>query len=223
MIVQQPNLFLFAQEYCLINSLELPDFWWKIIDDISQSKELPAIISVSREMGKTIFNNILAEYDKYHVEPFVSFYTMGFLSKWGFNDGDKLDEVEELDDWVEYNWNYHDPNDTNNEIQNRFFLAYLLIKYVCPLIGGAQFTLIGTHHNPMRINTYKGQDIDHYGNEDYSDTLVKPEEVQVSVEMIKRDFLTFYQPNKNIWSEMVEQIGKLNSRSATPRKNPRDN
>lgn len=222
MIVQQPNLFLFAQEYCLINNITLSEHWWIIIDDISQSKEIPLIIEMSRQSGKTIFNNILSEYGKYHIKPFVSFYTMGFLSKWGFYDGDRLDYVEELDTWVEYNWDYHDPENTNNEIQNRFFLAYLLIKYVCPLIEDAQFALIGTHHNPVRINTYKGQDIDHYGNEDYSDTLVKPEEVQISIEMIKRDFLTFYQPNKNIWSEMVELIGKLNSRSVTPRKNLRE-
>lgn len=76
------------------------------------------------------------------------------LSKWGFGDGDALD------DWW---WDNYDDAPTVNTDD---LLYALVVAYLVPALRDAGYEVelerIGTNHNPVRARTLNGVEVDHY-------------------------------------------------------------
>ena len=92
------------------------------------------------------------------------------LSKWGFGDGDSLD------DWW---WDTYDsPPDVNTDE----LLYSLVAAFLVPALRDAGYEVelerIGTIHNPVRARTLNGAHVDHYPTGD--DGIVPPVVVSVS-------------------------------------------
>ena len=78
--------------------------------------------------------------------PEFSIPSNGLLSKWGFNDGDMLDDLlmeHDLD-----------------KVDDHKLLTELVLKYVLPKLDQkVEVEIIGTAHNPIRARTVDGVDV----------------------------------------------------------------
>lgn len=98
----------------------------------------------------------------------LTLYSTGLLSKWGFMDGDVVD------DWIYDNglWEKY------KDIDDHKILEELVGKYLLPKLNHKVSTcFVGTNHNPVRADS-----IDHklYGNwyeDDEWENKLKPESV----------------------------------------------
>lgn len=76
------------------------------------------------------------------------------LSKWGFSDGDALD------DWW---WDNYDDAPT---VDTDELLYALVAAYLVPALSERGYTVelerIGTIHNPVRARVLNGEEVDHY-------------------------------------------------------------
>ena len=213
MIFKTPNLFEHTQNYCAFYNVELPKFYWEVIAQASGSNEIPQIVNSPRQIGKTLFNKILHHFSTFNIPPFCIFDTDGFLSKWGFFDGDILDHDPHITNWIGYSQKWVDINNETHYIDDRFFFAFLMVKYVIHRIKDAKFSLTHTHHNPIRIDIYKGEDIDHYDSSKYDDNPIDEKEFQIPLNLIIHDFKSHYLKIDNIWSEMTQKIANVNKQN----------
>lgn len=82
-------------------------------------------------------------------------YTIGLLSKWGFNDGDMPDEFA---DWLD------DEHPEIGYVEWRPVLVRLVRAYVLPALAQAvEVEELETNHNPIRATRVDGVDIDRHG------------------------------------------------------------
>jgi hypothetical protein len=114
----------------------------------------------------------------------MRFYTEGFLSKWGFEDGDLLDDLlyEELgtvDDFV------FDKRDEVGSIYgfDHTVLMLVLITIVLPALDQrVDVMAVGTIHNPLRATKVDGVEVPHeivYGSVEPPPGMITPEYVDV--------------------------------------------
>ncbi len=100
----------------------------------------------------------------------MRFYTSGLLSKWGFGDGDMLDEML---------WDagiYLDDSHT--------LLIRIVRELVLPRIEQkVEVFEIGTIHNPIRADTVNGKRVDHCADDPGVPPLT-PEFIEVPEEVI---------------------------------------
>lgn len=103
----------------------------------------------------------------------MRFYPNSLLSKWGFHDGDILDDIA-WDNKIEVD---HDA------------LIRIVKKYVIPKIKNKiKVFEIGTIHNPIRAESVDGKDIDCYNG---SDIKLDPEYVDVEDSIILKEMERF--------------------------------
>lgn len=97
-------------------------------------------------------------------------------SKWGFGDGDALD------DWW---WDTYDEAPT---IDTHELLHALVLAFLMPAIreAGHEVVLerIETNHNPVRAFTIDGVEIDHYSDHDHFDPDILVEVAREQIEAI---------------------------------------
>lgn len=92
--------------------------------------------------------------------PTLTLHAESLFSKWGFCDGDMIG------DWLD------EVDDSGRDIRRHLgidyhrVLRYLVRTYLLPLIPG-DFTLcdISTAHNPIRVNTWRGEEWDDYADD----------------------------------------------------------
>ena len=116
------------------------------------------------------------------------FHTEGLLSKWGFSDGDLLDDLiwdagmEEVGDFL------FDKKDEAGSIYgfDHTVLVLVLLTHVLPVLDQKVETrVIGTIHNPLRATTVDGMDVRDawFGDREYPGAIT-PAEVEVPDETI---------------------------------------
>ncbi|WP_336630018.1 MULTISPECIES: hypothetical protein [unclassified Microbacterium] len=106
------------------------------------------------------------------------------MSKWGFGDGDALD------DW------WWDRFDTDADFDTDELLYALVQAYLVPAIRAAghvvELVRIGTIHNPVRAGTLDGVEADHYTDGKHFDP---PIYVNITVEQVQ-DMVRKIIPNR---------------------------
>ena len=113
----------------------------------------------------------------------VEFYTSGFCSKWGFDDGDFIYE------------NLFDESCDGGVIKDNHETLFKILKeFVIPKVTSAiDIVFIETCHNPVRTNTVDGVKADWYNDRKENTTsIVKPEVITV----LKSDIIDFFQQTK---------------------------
>jgi hypothetical protein len=79
-------------------------------------------------------------------------------SKWGFGDGDGLDD---------YMYDLRDLGLIDHTPERNSFLYAAVQKFLVPELTRrgitAEIVVIGSNHNPVRADTINGADVDHYG------------------------------------------------------------
>lgn len=100
----------------------------------------------------------------------------GLMSKWGFGDGDAFD------DW------WWDTFDTNPPVNSDDILHALIVEYLMSALAAAghrgELTRIGTSHNPIRLETLDGAEVDHYSPADHFDPPICVTITRAQVEQI---------------------------------------
>lgn len=116
----------------------------------------------------------------------MRFYTEGLLSKWGFEDGDILNELL-LDNGIE---------------PKHSILVRAVRDKVLPLIQQKVVVFdIETSHNPIRARTVDGVEVDHYNDNDIA---LVPEYVDVPNDVILK--LVFGQLDWDGIGELFQKI-----------------
>lgn len=109
--------------------------------------------------------------DNATVPQYCSFYTEGLLSKWGFGDGDMLDELC---------WSFED--DHGIDVSGQWLLKEAVKRFVVPQIQETlEVVEIETIHNPIRTQTVNGQKVDWFNRNDEPQPELHPEVVNVPV------------------------------------------
>ena len=92
-------------------------------------------------------------------EPTFLLDAESLLSKWGFGDGDALN------DWW---WDNYDEDPPFNDHD---MLHALVVTYLVPAIHDAarevEIIRIHTNHNPVRADTFDGEQVDHYSGREW--------------------------------------------------------
>lgn len=97
------------------------------------------------------------------------FYTEGFLSKWGLQDGDILDDL------LFEEFGFIEDLDFEHDV-----LIEVVENHVLPKIENKfEYLIIGSIHNPIRFDVVDGKEVDNYNSEKNS-VEIRPEKVEVA-------------------------------------------
>ena len=109
---------------------------------------------------------------------YIRFPTAGLLSKWGFGDGDMLEDV--LDEWLNGKWpdDDYDPLGFEHRVLVRVVREHVLPHITTPI----EVYEVGTVHNPIRAETVNGVSWDWYTTD--VDGRLDPEFVDVPISVI---------------------------------------
>jgi hypothetical protein len=106
---------------------------------------------------------------------YIRFPTAGLLSKWGFGDGDMLEDV--LDEWLDGKWPDEDFAADALGFEHRV-LVRVVREHVLPHVTTpVEVYELGTIHNPIRAKTVNGGPWDDYTTD--VDGWLEPEYVDV--------------------------------------------
>jgi hypothetical protein len=107
----------------------------------------------------------------------VHLFSQGLLSKWGFSDGDVLDDPL----WDEADRRGDDPRGHDEHA----VLIRAVREYLLPRLDqSVEVETTSTIHNPIRATKVDGVEVEVDGNSDYDDIHLTPEWVEVPLAVL---------------------------------------
>lgn len=117
------------------------------------------------------------------MEYMIRFPTDGLLSKWGFGDGDMLDDL--LFDWLDDTGRSIPERNGHRGTWEHRVLVRLVREFVVPAIDQPiEVYEIGTAHNPIRASSVNGEPWDVYTTD--TEGVLTPEWVDVPLSEVLR-------------------------------------
>ena len=112
----------------------------------------------------------------------TTLHASSLFSKWGFGDGDVIDDVL---------WRHHDDGVTWSDlVDDKLVLDELIRRHLLPLVHAAMpdseidYAYIDSLHNPCRIDSVNGRRVDHAATVLYVPVALDKIEVVVSDEQV---------------------------------------